>query len=87
MKNIQLAADHKGMKVCLQGMIAQSCISVRDTALAFMLAQLENHLTELGKRCYAGDQTVVDEFLQLYCIEEEAREAVKQAKFQESEGG
>lgn len=79
MKNVILAKDHEGMRIDYSGLLMQSRNSCRDKALAWMLRQLENHLTELGKRWYAGDQTVVDEFLQLYCIEEDARAAAKQA--------
>ncbi|MDO4705740.1 MAG: hypothetical protein Q4A98_05980 [Comamonadaceae bacterium] len=82
MKTVPLAPDHKGMKVCYQGLIDQSRKAMKrdHPLLAETLRQLKQHLTELGQRWYAGDQMVVDEFLQLYCIEEEAREAVKQAK-------
>ena len=44
-----------------------------------MLGQLESHLAELGARWYAGDQLVVDEFLQLYCIQTDMRKAAKSA--------
>jgi hypothetical protein len=36
-------------------------------------AKMCEHLEELAVRYYAGDVTVVDEFLQLYCIGENAR--------------
>jgi hypothetical protein len=45
----------------------------REPMLAEMLSQLEDHLTELGQRWYGGDTAVVDELLQLYCIEKEGR--------------
>lgn len=79
MKNVILAKDHEGIRISYSGLLMQSRNSCRDKALAEMLRQLELHMTELGKRWYAGDQTVVDEFLQLYCIAENDREAVKQA--------
>lgn len=44
-----------------------------------MLGQLEKHLDELGARWYAGDQLVIDEFLQLYCIQTDMRKAAKSA--------
>ena len=47
-----------------------------ESGLAELLRQHEGHLEELGRRWYAGDAAVVDEVLQLYCIEEEARERV-----------
>jgi hypothetical protein len=35
----------------------------------FVLEEFEKHLLELSRRFYAGDQTVVDEFLQLYDLD------------------
>lgn len=76
-KALILAADHKGMRVDYSGLFKEACRALRigskETALAEMLRQLEEHLTELGQRWYAGDAAVVDEMLQLYCIESEAR--------------
>lgn len=42
-----------------------------------MLDQTLAHLEELATRWYGGDQTVVDEFLQLYCLGEDLRKQVK----------
>ena len=42
--------------------------------------QLEEHLSELGRRWYDGDATVVDEFLQLYCIQRVRREILAAAE-------
>src|SRR3546814_15469464 len=45
-----------------------------------MLRQFESHITQLGRRWYAGDTSAVDEFLQLYCVEHDARtQLLKQA--------
>lgn len=70
-----LAKDHIGMRVDYQGLLKQCCdaLSQEEPAYAEMLRQLEVHMTELGKRWYAGDTSVVDEFLQLYCVEHDAR--------------
>lgn len=70
------ADDHQGLKVCYRGLIskARKLINKVDPGLSEMLRQLEGHLSELGARWYAGDQTVVDEFLQLYTIQTEARQ-------------
>lgn len=65
------APDHKGMKVDYLGMLGQSATALRAAgypAQAFMLEELREHLTAMGSRFYAGDVSVVDEFLQLYCI-------------------
>lgn len=74
---IDLAADHTGMLVDYSGLIgsAQRAL-LDDPGIAEMLRQLSRHLEELGRRWYAGDRKVVDEFLQLYCIESEARAAL-----------
>ena len=73
-----LAADHSGMKVDYRGLFkqVQRAIKRSDPGYAEMLRQLEDHLQELGQRWYAGDTNVVDEILQLYCIERDARKTV-----------
>lgn len=79
----KLAADHTGMRVDYRGLFRQCGETLkrsRETAQAEMLRQLQEHITELGKRWYAGDTDVVDEFLQLYCIESEARNAIQVAR-------
>ncbi|WP_009522292.1 hypothetical protein [Imbroritus primus] len=45
-----------------------------------MLLQLQGHLTELGVRWYAGDTAVVDELLQLYCVEKDRSAALRASK-------
>lgn len=74
-----LATDHQGMRVDYSGLLGQCrrALSQREPANAEMLRQLQGHLQELGQRWYAGDTAVVDEILQLYCIEREARQALK----------
>lgn len=75
-----LAKDHDGARVSYQGMLQHSRRELRHAdagSLAEMLRQLENHLTELGQRWYAGDTGVVDEILQLYCIEQDLRAGLK----------
>ena len=73
-----LAADHKGMRVDYSGLLSQCrrALQSREPANAEMLRQFQGHLQELGRRWYAGDTVAVDEFLQLYCIEHEARAAL-----------
>ena len=73
-----LASDHSGMKVDYRGLFSQvqRVIKRSDPGYAEMLRQLEGHLQELGQRWYAGDTNVVDEILQLYCIERDARKTV-----------
>src|SRR3546814_8893025 len=77
-----LAKDHAGMRVDYQGLLKQSRDSLtrEEPALAEMLRQFESHIPQLGRRWYAGDTSAVDEFLQLYCVEHDARtQLLKQA--------
>src|SRR3546814_9500728 len=70
------------MRVDYQGLLKQSRDSLtrEEPALAEMLRQFESHITQLGRRWYAGDTSAVDEFLQLYCVEHDARtQLLKQA--------
>lgn len=72
-----LAENHTGMRVDYHGLFRQSREALRQSpALAEMLRQFEDHIRELGQRWYAGDTAVVDEILQLYCVEAEARAAI-----------
>lgn len=72
-----LAAEHEGMRVDYRGLLRQARDGLRDEpGIAEMILQLQGHLTELGQRWYAGDLRVVDELLQLYCIESDARRAL-----------
>ncbi|WP_232482026.1 hypothetical protein [Achromobacter denitrificans] len=72
-----LASTHKGMRVDYRGLLHQARADLgRNSALAEMLRQLQVHLRELGQRWYTADTAVVDELLQLYCIESEARAAL-----------
>lgn len=76
-----LAADHKGMRVDYSGMLHQAANALvlghKETGLAEMLRQLQEHLTELGLRWYGGDTAVVDELLQLYCVCKDSREFIR----------
>ena len=70
-----LAEKHTGMKVDYRGLLGQVQREIERSAPghAEMLRQLQGHLQELGQRWYAGDTAVVDELLQLYCVERQAR--------------
>ncbi|SSW67229.1 hypothetical protein AVE30378_02515 [Achromobacter veterisilvae] len=75
-----LTTDHSSTRVDYTGLLGQSIGTLKRGGtrpdLAEMLRQLTGHLKELGQRWYAGDTAVVDEILQLYCIESEARAAL-----------
>ncbi|MCI2243235.1 hypothetical protein L3067_01250 [Xanthomonas sp. PPL568] len=78
-----LAKDHDGMRVSYSGLLRHVRFALtrgnKEPALAEDLRQLEEHMEELGRRWYSGDALVVDELLQLYCIEPVARAALKAA--------
>lgn len=79
-----LAPDHQGMRVSYQGLLFAVAHELSPTSPghAEMVRQLQDHLEELGRRYYAGDLAVVDEFLQLYCIEKPARDALIESSSQ-----
>jgi len=70
-----LAKKHEGMRECFSGFMRNLSRERCNPRARWMLEQLHGHLTEMAKRYYAGDVTVVDEFCQLYCFGEEARKA------------
>lgn len=84
-----LADDHRGMRVDYSGLLKQTRSALeygrKEPGLAEMIRQLTGHMKELGQRWYAGDMRVVDEILQLYCVENDAR--VGLATRQQQEGG
>jgi hypothetical protein len=72
-----LAPKHTGLRVDYSGLLKNARHGLRrEPGTAEMLNQLEEHLSELGRRSYDGDTAVVDEFLQLYCIQRVRREAL-----------
>lgn len=64
--------DRKGMKISAVGLLKRCACHLEgvDGAYDFSLEQLLEHLQELGNKFYAGDISVVDDFLQLYCLDE-----------------
>jgi hypothetical protein len=64
-----LGPTHTGMRnsaIGILGRIRDAKSQNIDRDLKFMAGELLKHLQELSERYYAGDITVVDEFLQLY---------------------
>jgi hypothetical protein len=64
-----LGPKHQGMRVSAEGVLGR----IRDgrdvEGHRFMASEMLRHLEELATRYYAGDALVVDEFLQLYCLD------------------
>lgn len=75
--HVVLAPKHTGLRVDYTGLLKSARQGLqREPGTAEMLNQLEEHLSELGRRWYDGDATVVDEFLQLYCIQRLRRDVL-----------
>ena len=67
-----LSNDHTGMRVNLEGYLLRNNY-VKESAV---LEHLYRHIEEMGRQYYAGNITIVDEFLQLYCVCEYERKTV-----------
>ena len=66
------------MRVSLTGVLknCRSAMGKNDTCgYGFMLQELEKHLRELRDRYRSGDTQVVDEFFDLYVLDEETERA------------
>ncbi len=66
-----LADKHTGMRIDhsgILGRIAGGCRVRQDQR--WCLGEMDKHLVEMATRFYGGDIKAVDEFLQLYCLDE-----------------
>lgn len=63
-KHTAMRVDHSG----LLGRIAGGCKVRPDQR--YMLGELNKHLVEMAEQFYSGNVSIVDEFLQLYCLDE-----------------
>jgi len=65
-----LATKHAGMRISAHGVLGR----IRDgryyKELNFGCGEMLRHLEEMAERFYSGDPKAVDEFLQLYCLDE-----------------
>ena len=66
------APEHKGLYISASGILNRA---ENNKGLRFMRSELHRHLEKLAERYYAGDDTVVDRFLQLYRLGTQHREA------------
>lgn len=69
--NPLLAKKHTGMRVDhsgILGRISAGCKVRPDQR--YILGEMDKHLEEMARRFYGGEITAVDEFLQLYCLDE-----------------
>ena len=69
-----LATKHTGMKISAHGVLGR----IRDgryyKELNFGCGEMLRHLEEMAARFYSGDAKAVDEFLQLYDLDEQRPE-------------
>jgi hypothetical protein len=73
---VPLANKHAGMRIDhsgILGRIARGCKVERD--MRWCLGELDKHLEEMSARFYSGDITAVDEFLQLWCLDDKRPKA------------
>ena len=70
-----LGAKHTGMKISAAGVLGR----IRDgrycKELNYGCGVMLEHLEQMASRFYAGDATAVDDFLQLYCLDDARPEA------------
>lgn len=70
-----LGATHTGMKISAEGILGR----IRDgrywNGLDYGCGVMLGHLKQMAARFYAGDPAAVDEFLQLYDLDEARPEA------------
>lgn len=71
---MKLLSDKQiGMRESLSGFVANMKGKRINRDARWLIEMLNNHMTEFAQRYYAGDITVVDEFLRLYCKGKEER--------------
>ena len=61
-----LAEKHHGMKISAPGILRRVGGHLKPGA-----QEMLKHLNEMASRFYAGDVKAVDEFLQLYCLDDD----------------
>lgn len=75
-----LSSTHDGMRISASGVLGR----IRDgryfKELNFGCGEMLRHLEEMAARFYAGDIKAVDEFLQLYDLDEK-RYAIDESEF------
>ena len=69
---IPLTKGHNGMRVDFSGLInnTKRAMPRRAKGEAYMLDCLHGHLRQMAEKFYAGQISIVDEFLQLYCLDD-----------------
>jgi len=66
-----LAKKYTGMMISADGILNRIKNGARpDKAIRYSCGELYKHLKEMAERYYSGEIEVVDEFLQLYCLDD-----------------
>lgn len=65
-----LGAKHTGSRISADGILGRIRDGRHYVGLDYACGVLLGHLEEMARRFYAGDPTGVDEFLQLYCLDD-----------------
>ena len=66
-----LAEKHTGIKISAHGVLGRIRDDRAFDELRFGCGEMLRHLEEMATRFYSGDIKAVDEFLQLYCLDDE----------------
>jgi len=77
-----LSKKHTGMKVSMDGVLSRIVNGngqVRKDQ-RYMLESILEHLKQTATRFYAGDISAVDEFFQLYCLDDNRPEDQNEIK-------
>ena len=69
-----LGATHAGMKISASGILGRISAGRYYKGLDYGCGVMLNHLQQMADRFYAGDAKAVDEFLQLYCLDDKRPE-------------
>lgn len=65
-----LGATHSGMKISADGILGRIRDGRYHKGLNYGCGVMLGHLEQMASRFYAGDPKAVDEFLQLYCLDD-----------------
>lgn len=69
-----LGATHTGMKISASGILGRIATGRYHSGLNYGCEVMLGHLQQMADRFYAGDAQAVDEFLQLYCLDDKRPE-------------
>ena len=66
-----LGPKHKGMRISAAGLLGRISRGGKvDKGQRYVLGVMLQHLEATARRFYAGDVKAIDEFLQLYCLDD-----------------